>query len=124
MVQTIETIMTKCSNPTVYCPNFANLSLSKEEPMQDVIVQLKFIAQDCQYSCCSCQAELKSIHAKDQFLQGLNTKILQTFVPRLNISNLSMRLLKMLKLLNQHFEIMPTHINKQILPSESVQIKS
>ena len=46
MIQTIETIVTKCFNPAVQRLNFATLSQSEGESMQNFIAQLKSVAQD------------------------------------------------------------------------------
>ena len=46
--------------------------------MQNFIAQPKSVAQDCEYSCSSCQAGLQSIHVKDQFIWGVNNKTVQT----------------------------------------------
>lgn len=46
--------------------------------MQNFIVQLKSVAQEYEYSCPSCLADLESIHVKDQLIQGLHNETLQT----------------------------------------------
>ena len=74
-------MVTKRSSLAVHRLNFATLSKSEGECMQNFIViyiQLKSVAQDCEYSCPSCQGDLQFIHVKDQFIQGLHNKTLQT----------------------------------------------
>ena len=50
----------------------------KGNPCQ-TLVWIKSVAQDCEYSCPSCQADLlQSIHVKDQFIWGLHNETSQT----------------------------------------------
>ena len=78
MIQTIETIVTKRSNPAVHHLNFATLSQSEGESMQKLYCTTKYVAQDCEYSRPFCQVDLQSIHVKDQFIRGLHNETLQT----------------------------------------------
>ena len=78
MIQIIETIVTKHSNPAVRRLNFATLPKSEGKSMQNSIVQLKSVAKNCEYSCPSCYVDLQSIHVKDQFIRGLHNETLQT----------------------------------------------
>ena len=78
MIQIIETIVTKHSNPAVRRLNFATLPKSEGKSMQNGIVQLKSVAKNCEYSCPLCYVDLQSIHVKDQFIRGLHNETLQT----------------------------------------------
>ena len=68
MTQTIGTTVTKHSSPAIHPLNFANLYQSERESMENFIVQLKSVAQDCEYSCPLRQADLQCIQVKDQFI--------------------------------------------------------
>ena len=74
MIQTIETFVTERSNPAVHHLNFATLSQSEGESTQNFIVRLEPVAQDCEYSCPSCQAGLQSIMQRINLHEDYTTK--------------------------------------------------
>ena len=74
----LESIVTKRSNPSVHRLAFAALSQSENEPVQDFVVRLKSAARDCEFVCPSCNHDLVPVHVKDQLVRGLHNSGLQT----------------------------------------------
>ena len=64
----IEKIVTKSSNPAVHRFTFSNMSQSDGESIQSYIIRLKSAALDCAYTCPTCECDLSSIHIKDQLI--------------------------------------------------------
>ena len=77
MLDTIEAIATKKSNPTVHRLSFANIHQSEGETIQNFLIRLKSTAQDYVYSCPNCDHDLPELHIKDQFIRGLQSETLQ-----------------------------------------------
>ena len=77
MLDTIEAIATKKSNPTVHRLSFANIHQSEGETIQNFLIRLKSTAQDCENSCPNCDHDLQELHIKDQFIRGLQSETLQ-----------------------------------------------
>ena len=73
----IENIVTKSSNPAVHRFTFSNMSQSDGESIQQYIIRLKSAALDCAYACPNCECDLSSIHIKDQLIKGLKNSQLQ-----------------------------------------------
>ena len=107
MIQIIETIVTKHSNPAECRLNFATLTKSGGESMQNSIVQLKSVAKVCEYSCPSCYVDLQSIHVKDQFIQGSHNETLQTDILA------KAKYLKSLEDIIKHFEVLESALRDQ-----------
>lgn len=77
-LKTIESIVTKQSNPAVHRLTFSNISQSENETITAFLVRLKSSAKDCEYECPNCQHDLSSNHIKEQLIRGLNNSTLQT----------------------------------------------
>ena len=78
LLQLIENIVTKYSNPTVHQMHFGNLAQTITESIQAYLVRLKSAALDCEFSCPDCHYDLVPINWKDQFISGSFNTILQT----------------------------------------------
>ena len=78
LLKSIESIVTKSSNPSVHRMSFSNLTQFESESIKDYVVRLKSAAIDCEYSCFNCQQDLTSEHVKDQFIRGISNDSLQT----------------------------------------------
>ena len=78
LLQLIENIVTKYSNPTVHHMHFGNLAQTFTESIQAYLVKLKSAALDCEFSSPDCHYDLVLINWKDQFISGLFNTILQT----------------------------------------------
>ena len=74
----LEKIVTKRSNPAVHRLTFSNIYQSDNESIKDYLVRLKTIAMDCEFSCPNCHHDLLPTHVKDQFIRGLHNNVLQT----------------------------------------------
>ena len=78
LLQVIENIVTKRSNPTVHRMHFGSLAQTPTESIQAYLVRLKSPALDCEFSCPECRYDLVPINVKDQFIRGLFNTTLQT----------------------------------------------
>ena len=78
LLETLEQIVTKKSNPTVHRLHFSSLHQSETEPIQEFIVCSKSIAPDCKCTCLNCQHDIQEQHVKDQLIRGLFNETLQT----------------------------------------------
>ena len=72
ILNTLEKIVTRQSNPSVHRLTFSNITQSDNETIHAFLIRLKSSAQDCEYSCPSCKFDLSSLHVKDQFIRGLH----------------------------------------------------
>ena len=77
MLKLIEIIVTSCSNPTVHRMTFANITQSEGESIQNYLIGLKSTAKDCGHTCPNCNADLRHLHIKVQFIMGLHKETLQ-----------------------------------------------
>ena len=77
LLQTLEQIVTKKSNPTVHWLHFSSLHQSETEPIQDFVVSLKSIVPDCKFTYSNCQHDIQEQHIKDQLIRGSFNKTLQ-----------------------------------------------
>ena len=77
-MKTIETIVTRQSNPAVHRLTFSNITQTESETITAFLVRLKSAAKDCEYECHNCQHDLSNNHIKDQLIRGLHNSILQT----------------------------------------------
>ena len=78
LLNAIERIVTKRSNPSVYHLTFSSTFQLPNETIQEYIVEFKFLAPDCGFTCLCCNYDLWSINIHDQFIQRLCNKTLQT----------------------------------------------
>jgi transposase InsO family protein len=74
----VEKIVTKRSNPSVHRLAFSSLAQSENEPVKDFVVRLKSSARDCEFVCPSCKHDLIPGNVKDQLVRGLHNGSLQT----------------------------------------------
>ena len=77
LLNAIETIVTKKSNPTVHRMQFASLLQHENELLKDYVVRLKSSAQDCEFSCPHCEHDISKTYIRDQFIRGLSNEVLQ-----------------------------------------------
>ena len=78
LLDLLENIVTKKSNPVVHRMAFAGLSRGQAEAIQNFTIRLKSAAQDCDFSCPSCKHNLSEVYIKDQMIRGLANETLQT----------------------------------------------
>ena len=76
-IDTIESLVTKRSNPMVHCMTFNSIKQGDAENMQDFVIRLQAVVPDCEFTCPDCQYDLSDINIRDQLIRGLNN-ILQT----------------------------------------------
>ena len=74
----LERIVTKRSNPSIHRLAFSNLAQSENEPVKDFVVRLKSSARDCEFVCPNCNHDLVPVNVKDQLIRGLHNSTLQT----------------------------------------------
>ena len=74
----VEKIVTKRSNPSVHRLAFSNLTQSENEPVKEFVVRLKSHARDCEFTCPSCAHDMVPTNVKDQLIRGLHNSALQT----------------------------------------------
>ena len=77
-LSTIESIVTRQSNPAVHRLAFANITQSENELITAFVVRLKSAARDCEYECPACQKDTSDGHIRDQLIRGLHNSTLQT----------------------------------------------
>ena len=77
LLETLEQIVTKKSNPTVHRLHFSSLHQSETEPIEEFVCS-KSIAPDCKCTCPNFQHDIQEQHIKDQFIRGLFNETLQT----------------------------------------------
>lgn len=78
LLDKVELIVTRKSNPTVHRMGFSGLMQNDHEKVNAFVVRLKDTAKDCEFQCPSCQHDLSKIYVRDQFIRGLNNDMLQT----------------------------------------------
>ena len=78
LLETIQLIVTKQTNPAVHRMNFRKIVQQENETIKEFTVRLRSAAIDCEFSCPSCEADISPPSIKDQFISGLNNEILQT----------------------------------------------
>ena len=76
LLDAIESMVTKRSNPTVHRMNFASTTQSRQETIQEYLIRLKSSAPDCEFSCPGCNLDLQPSHIRDQFIRGLHNDTL------------------------------------------------
>ena len=77
-LSTIESIVTRQSNPAVHRLAFSNITQSENELITAFVVRLKSAARDCEYECPACQKDISDSHIRDQLIRGLHNSTLQT----------------------------------------------
>ena len=78
LLDTLEAIVTKKSNPAVHRLTFASLFQSEGEPVNDFVIWLKFVSPNSEFTCHGCNKDLEPFHIKDQLICGLYDETLQT----------------------------------------------
>ena len=78
LLEAIESIVTKQTNPAVHRMNFRKVVQQENESIKEFIVRLRSAAVECEFSCPSCEADISDTSIKDQFVGGLSNEILQT----------------------------------------------
>ena len=78
LLDTIEAIVTRRTNPAVHRMNFRKVAQQDNETIKEFVVRLRSAAVDCEFACPSCQTDISEVSIKDQFIGGLNNEILQT----------------------------------------------
>ena len=78
LLQEIEAIVTKTSNPSVHRMSFASIVQNSDENIQDYVIRLRSSAPDCEFVCPSCEFDISDEHIKDQFIRGLHSELMQT----------------------------------------------
>ena len=58
MLKAIKQIVTKSANFAVHSMNFGNLMQHENEPMKDFLIQLHYMALDCEFICLACSHDL------------------------------------------------------------------
>ena len=77
IINLLEKIVTKRSNPAIHRMTFSNLMQAENESISEFVVRLNSQSRDCEYSCPNCQQDLSPIYMKDQLIRGLTSKTLQ-----------------------------------------------
>ena len=78
LLQKIENIVTRKTNPAVHRLNFRSLSQSEGEQTKNFLVRLKTTAKDCMFECPACKHDLSEMNIRDQLIRGLSNQSLQT----------------------------------------------
>ena len=65
LLQEIEAIVTKTSNPSVHRMSFASILINSNENIQDYVIRLRSSAPDCEFVFPSCAFEISDEHIKD-----------------------------------------------------------
>ena len=77
ILDTLEHIVTKSSNPAVHRLNFCSIHQTEGESIQSFVVRLRSAAIDCSFSCPNCHYDLSPTHIQDQLIKGINNPQLQ-----------------------------------------------
>lgn len=78
LLDKVELIVTRKSNPTVHRMAFSGLMQNDHEKMNAFVVRLKDSAKDCEFQCPQCKHDMSTMYVRDQFIRGLNNDMLQT----------------------------------------------
>ena len=78
LLQAIESIVTKVTNPAVHRMGFRNIIQQEGESIKEFVVRLRSAAVDCAFACPSCHFDISATSIKDQFISGLGNNVLQT----------------------------------------------
>ena len=120
LLDEIEKIVTRRSNPMVHRVAFGDLNQSEGENVKDFVRHLQSAATDCEFSCVSCKYNLADIHIMDQLIRGMSDKRLQADVLAKAAS------LRTLESILNHTEAFETALydQSQLLKSEKPEIMS
>ena len=113
ILNSIESIVTRQSNPAVHRLAFSNLCQSDGETVKSFLVRLKSSANDCAFECPSCQFNLSEVHIKDQLIRGITNASLQTDILAKSTS------LKTLDDVLKHAEAFESAIHDQSMLAET-----
>lgn len=116
LLQNIERIVTKHSNPWVHKMKFTDHMQQEGETIQDFVIRLKSLAIDCEFSCPSpdCDYDQTESRVLDQFLKGLRNKQLQADILAKSTS------LQTLELTVKHAESFEAAVSDQAIISNDV----
>ena len=78
LLDKIEAVVTRKANPMVHRVAFASMCQGDSETIQQYVIRLRAAAKDCNFSCPSCHTDIAGHYIKDQFVCGINNKMLQT----------------------------------------------
>ena len=78
LLDKIEAVVTRKANPMVHRVAFASMCQGDSETIQQYVIRLRASAKDCNFSCPSCHTDIADHYIKDQFVCGINNKVLQT----------------------------------------------
>ena len=77
LIGMLEALVTQKSNPMVHRLPFPSISQGPGESVQQFVVRLRGIAQDCGITCPICNHDLSDIYIKDQLIKGTANDVLQ-----------------------------------------------
>ena len=77
LIDMLETLVTQKSNPMVHRLSFASISQGPGESVQQFVVCLRGIAQDCDFTYPICNHDLSDTYIKDQLIKGTANDTLQ-----------------------------------------------
>ena len=78
LLDKIETIVTRKSNPTVHRMTFSGMVQQERETVRAYVIRLKSAATDCEFACPKCKHDMSSMYIRDQVIKGLSNDVLQT----------------------------------------------
>ena len=78
LLDKIEAIVTRKSNPTVHRMTFSGMVQQDNETVQAYVIRLKSAATDCEFACPKCKHDMSSMYIRDQVIKGLSNDVLQT----------------------------------------------
>ena len=77
-IDTIESLVTKHSEPMVHCMTCYTIKQDDTESIEDFLILLQAVSPDCEFNCPGCQYDISNIYNCDQFVRGLQNSIFQT----------------------------------------------
>ena len=77
LLDMLEVLVTQKSNPMVHWISFSLIVQSGNESIQNYVVQLRSVAQDCCFICPNFNHDLSNVYIKDQYILGIADKALQ-----------------------------------------------
>ena len=78
LLDVLEGLVTKQSNPTVHRLHFASIYQQEKETIKNYILRLRAASPDCAFTCHSCHTDQQEQHIMDQFIRGISNELLQT----------------------------------------------
>ena len=118
LLDEIEKVVTRRSNPMVHRVAFGNLYQAEGENVKDFVRRLQSAATDCEFSCVSCKYNLGDVHIMDQLIRGMYDKRLQADVLAKAAS------LRTLESILNHAEAFETALydQSQLLKTENTEV--